>query len=197
MFPCLLTSLWFLVCSAQRVLGQLLERLWRGGTEQGWCDCIFYCFLFFLPQLINQINLAVRFALLETEASVFLLIPMRHTSTDNWPAKGERDVTHFLSSLDLNAAYLWGWIRCTWFVYTVWTKTYFWQVGEGSSMCQRAYWLTTHTLFTTHWSPNAHVVVLRNLITLLPCFQKSLLTSRSIRRVDSEDSDTCYRLSSG
>ena len=40
-------------------------------------------FFFFFFQLINQINLAVSFALLETEASVFLSIAMLHTSKDH------------------------------------------------------------------------------------------------------------------
>lgn len=58
--------------------------------EAGWLQTS----LFFFFQLINQINLA----LLEIEASVFLLIAMLHVSKDHWPAEGERHVMHFLSS---------------------------------------------------------------------------------------------------
>lgn len=52
----------------------------EGGMRTGRLHLLLFWFFFFLFQLINQINLAVSFALLETEASVFLLIAMLHMS---------------------------------------------------------------------------------------------------------------------
>lgn len=67
---------------------------------------IVFFFFFFFFQLINQINLAVSFSLLETEASVFLSIAMLHASKDHWPAKG-RKRCHALLFLSSHKTNMW------------------------------------------------------------------------------------------
>lgn len=95
-------------------------------------DCIFYCILSF--QLINQINLAVCFTL-EIEASVFLLIAVLHVNKDHWPAEGERDVMHFLSSPAIKQ------------IFEAASDAPALPGGECSSTRWRAYWLPFHALF--------------------------------------------------